>query len=142
MDKFNKEDLEFYLNDDGIKGLSKEYILNCIFDKTIQRNWKPGIGDLIVGETGNIYTITSSFPFHESIGGEHFYFGGGMCVRDGGNFCNETYTMVLTKDGIEYGRDGNPVDFSTTYRSYKNYRYIPYPHELTKAKFLKYYGKN
>jgi hypothetical protein len=45
MIDFKKEDLEFFLPD-KFKGLNKKYLLECIFDEEIQKNWIPTMGIL------------------------------------------------------------------------------------------------
>ena len=128
--EFNKEDLEFFLPE-TFKGLTKQYLLDCIFNEEIQKNWKPREGDVIVGSTGNVWVISGCHKSHESLGGDKFFFGGGLCSRDGGNILNETYTNVLNKDGLEYRYTKNGIEkFENAYHSkFSDFRFVPYPHE-------------
>lgn len=132
MENFNKEDLEFYLGYGlPFKGLDKKYIMDCIFNKKIQKKWKPEVGDIIVGCTGNIFVISNKFDFHESLGGTEYYFGGATCVRDGGNVMNETYCSTMNESGIKYGYTKNgiqPIE-DCYHSSWKDFRFVPYPHE-------------
>ncbi len=133
MDKFNKEELDFYLPD-SFKGLSKEYLMECIFDKVIQKQWKPSKGDIIVGCTGNVFVISNVEILHESIGGNRYYFGGGSCNRDGGNVLDSTYCYTANEIGKYIhpitGEKQNPY-----HSSIRNFRYVPYPHERNDNKY-------
>ena len=128
MEKFIKEDLEFYLPNKPFKGLSKEYILEAIFNDEIQKKWSPQVGDIIVGSTGNIFVISDSENLHESIGGKRYYFGGGSCSSDGGSALDSTYCFTANESGIYYhpyhGVQDNPY-----HSSIRNFKYVPYPHE-------------
>ena len=117
--KFDREELEFYVDDHLMLGLSKEYILECIFDEEIQKKWYPRIGDLIVGHTGNIFAIGGSQRFHADIGGEVFFFGGTMAAKSGS--CRMTEPMSYSMN-----RNGDHFD-SPYHSSWKNKRYIPRP---------------
>ena len=75
MDVFDRKELEFSLPD-SFKGLSKEYILDAIFNTKIQINWKPQEGDIIVGCTGNIFVISGESNLVPELGGKLFFFGG------------------------------------------------------------------
>ena len=122
--EFNKEDLEFFLPN-SFKGLSKDYILDKVFNSDIQKNWKPQEGDIIVGCTGNIFVISSKQHLHESLGGDLYFFGGSLCSRDGGNFMNTTQSYVMNKDGFKF--DG----FEEYHiASFSDFRFVPYPHEI------------
>jgi hypothetical protein len=128
MKKFNKKDLKFFLPN-SFKSLSKKYILNCIFDEDIQKNWNPTTGDIIVGPTGNIFVISNVDKLHESLGGTRYYFGGGSCNRNGGGILDDTYSFTANESGkwhhpIE-GEKENPY-----HDSIRKFRFIPYPHEL------------
>lgn len=131
MDKFIKEDLEFFLPD-SFKGLSKDYILNAIFNKKIQNKWVPKVGDIIVGCTGNVFVISGKHDLHEDLGGVLFFFGGGLCNRDGGNILNSTYCSTLNKDGkyYSYTENGIVAKKQPHHSSWKEFRFVPYPHEL------------
>lgn len=128
--RFNKEDLDFFLPK-SFKGLSKEYILEAVFNEQIQKNWRPQIGDVIVGRTGNVFVISGYHQTHESLGGDKFFFGGSLCSRDGGNFLNDTHCYVLNKDGMEYyyGHSGIEKQENPYYSKFSDFRYVPYPHE-------------
>ena len=130
MKEFDIEDLEFFLPD-SFKGMSKEYLLSCIFDEKIQKNWNPGLGDVIVGSTGNIFVISGSHNLVPELGGKSFFFGGGFCNRDGGRIMDSTYCSVLNKDGIEYRhtREGIKQFDNLNYSKFSDFRYVPYPHE-------------
>ncbi len=128
--EFNKEDLEFFLPK-TFKGLNKQYILDCIFNKEIQDKWQPEEGDVIVGGTGNVFTISNKTHLHEDLGGDLFHFGGGMCSRDGGNIMNETYTYTMNKYGkwITWN-NGKLTEIKNFYHSkFSDFKFIPYPHE-------------
>lgn len=127
MEEFNFESLEFYLPD-LFKGLDKKYLLECIFDEEIQRNWKPGIGDIIVGRTGNIFVISNVELLHERIGGTKYYFGGGSCNRNGGNILDETFCFTANESGIYY-HPIRGVEENFHHNSIRNFKYVPYPHE-------------
>lgn len=66
--RFNKEDLEFYLPN-SFRGMSKQYILDAVFDDDLQKSWVPAVGDAIVGPTGNIFVISGAHLMHEDLGG-------------------------------------------------------------------------
>lgn len=128
MRKFIKSDLEFFLPD-SFKGLSKRYILDCIFNDKIQKKWKPQVGDIIVGCTGNIFVIGGKADLHESLGGTEYYFGGGTCNRDGGNILDSTYCHTAN----ESGKYIHPIDGEQTnyyHASIREFKFVPYPHEL------------
>ena len=123
MEKFSKEDLNFYLPD-SFKGLSKKYMLDCIFNKEIQEKWYPGEGDIMVGNTGNVFTISGSHDLVDELGGEVFLFGGHLCNRDGGHICSSTACSLMNKEGFK--GDFEVYDVS----SFSDFRFVPYPHEL------------
>ena len=125
MKKFILEDLEFFLPD-TFKGLSKGYILNVIFDDRIQNKWVPQVGDVIVGCTGNIFVISGEHDLVEQLGGKLFFFGGGLCNRDGGSVLNETYSSSMNKSGKWI----NEFKVNSSHSSWKDFRFVPYPHEL------------
>jgi hypothetical protein len=127
MNKFKKKALEFYLPD-NFKGLNKEYLMECIFDKKIQQKWNPGIGDIIVGCTGNIFVISMVDELHESIGGKRYYFGGGSCNRDGGNILDSTYCYTANESG-KYIHPIEGEQNNLYHSSIRDFRYVPYPHE-------------
>lgn len=135
MGKFIKEELEFYLPD-SFRGLSKNYILKTIFNKEIQKNWSPRIGDLIVGCTGNIFVISGKQQLNEELGGDLFFFGGGLCTRDGSCFLNETYCYTMNKTGkwIEVGVSGYKEKYNCYHSAIKDFRYLPYPYEIADKK--------
>lgn len=127
-DKFNKKDIDFYLRDKTFKGLSKEYIMECIFDDEIQKSWSPQEGDIIVGCTGNIFVISGSHNLNSSLGGRVYFFGGGFCNRDGGCIMDSTYCHTAN----ESGKYIHPLDGEKDnlyHSSIRNFRYVPYPHE-------------
>ena len=120
--QFNKEDLEFYLNDEPFKGLSKEYIMEAIFNSDIQNKWHPQVGDIIVGETGNIFVISAMDRLHERLGGDRYYFGGGYCNRD------SAYCFTANESG-KYIHPLNGEQFNLYHHSIREFKYVPYPHE-------------
>ncbi len=135
MKEFNKEVLETFLPE-SFKGLSKQYVLDAIFNNEIQKNWKPQIGDIIVGSTGNVFVISGDHDLVPELGGKMFFFGGGLCNRDGGNIMNETYCYTMNKSGNSYEYDINlkikRVMKKFNHSSFKDFRFVPYPHELKK----------
>ena len=130
-ENFILEDLKFYLPD-NFKGMSKQYLLGCIFDKEIQKMWKPKIGDVIVGITGNVFVISAKHELKEVLGGDLFFFGGGLCNRDGGCTLNETYSYTMNESGkwIQHTKGGFEEVNNNFHSSFSEFRYIPYPHEL------------
>lgn len=133
MDKFKKEKLEFHLPD-NFKGMTKDYIMNVIFDKIVQSKWNPQIGDVIVGCTGNIFVISGEHNLVPELGGKLFFFGGGLCSRDGGYIMNETYAFTMNESGkwYAYGKNGFEEKHNLNHSSWKDFRFVPYPHELSK----------
>ena len=132
MKVFNRESIDFFLPNE-FKGLNKSYILDCMFNNKIQSKWKPAIGDIIVGDTGNVFVISGHSKLNEKLGGDKFYYGGGSCNRDGGNIMDSTYCYTMNESGINYGYNDamDIVEIQDLYHSgFKNYRFVPYPHEL------------
>jgi hypothetical protein len=129
MDKFELEALEFHLPM-TFKGLRKQYLLDCIFNDTIQKNWKPTTGDIIVGCTGNIFVISGTRNLNENIGGKMYFFGGSMCSRDSNSsVMDSTYCYTANESGIYY----HPIKGAQSncyHSSIRKFRYVPYPHEL------------
>lgn len=124
-----KEKLEFFLPD-SFKGLSKKYILDCYFNNNIQEKWlkqKPSIGDIIVGETGNVFVISNIEVYNENIGGKMYYFGGGLCNRDNRGFLNETFCYSMNESGIPFY---NKEKISFNHSKLSDYKFVPYPHEF------------
>ncbi len=128
MKMFNKEDLKFFLPKE-FKGLSKQYLLNCIFNEVIQSKWNPSVGDIIVGKTGNIFVISVVDTLHEALGGTRYYFGGGSCNRDGGHFLDSTFYYTANESGIYYHPSKGKIE-NLNHSSIRDFRYVPYPHEL------------
>jgi hypothetical protein len=127
--EFNRSDLEAYLPDKLFKGLSKEYILYCIFNEKIQKGWIPQVGDIIVGPTGNIFVLGGKHHLVPGMGGDTFFFAPGFCSRDGDGFMESTFSSTVNKSGIKYGLGGKPVD-DLYHTAFSHFRYVPYPHEL------------
>ena len=127
MKEFDKETLKLYLPK-MFKGLRKEYILECIFDKEIQTKWTPSVGDLIVGCTGNIFVISVIDKLHEKLGGNRYYFGGGSCNRDGGNILDSTFCFTANESG-KYIHPTKGERDNLNHSSIRDFRYVPYPHE-------------
>jgi hypothetical protein len=128
MEKFDREELEFFLPD-RFKGLSKDYLMDCIFNEDIQKRWSPQKGDIMVGPTGNIFVISVVEQLHESIGGRKYYFGGGSCNRDGGSVLDSTYYFTANRSG-KYIHPTKGEQTNPYHSSIKNFRFVPYPHEL------------
>lgn len=128
MREFIKENLEFYLDDKPFKGLSKEYIMEAIFNTDIQKNWNPQEGDVIVGCTGNIFVISVIDNLHERLGGKRYYFGGGSCNRDGGNILDSTFCYTANETGKYIHPIKGELD-NLNHSSIRDFRYVPYPHE-------------
>lgn len=128
MKKFDKELIEFHLNNTPFKGLSKEYIMEAMFNKKVQSHWIPKKGDIIVGSTGNIFVISGMDRLDESLGGNLYYYGGGSCNRDGGGVLDSTYCFTAN----ESGKYIHPLDGEIEnlyHSSIRDFRYVPYPHE-------------
>lgn len=47
----------------------------------------------------NIYVISGEHYLVEELGGRMVFFGGGLCVRGSGNYCNETHCYCMNKTG-------------------------------------------
>jgi hypothetical protein len=130
MKKFKKSDIKFFLK--PFKGLTKKYMMDCIFNEDIQSKWYPQVGDIIVGCTGNVFVISGQDMLHEKLGGTRWYFGGSMCNRTGGNTLDETYCYTMNADGkfIGWTKDARLEEMDNLYHSsYKDFRFVPYPHE-------------
>ena len=134
MDTFDKEKLIFHLPNQ-FKSLSKEYILNCIFDEKIQSKWQPTVGDIIVGCTGNIFVISGETVLHNDLGGNRYFFGGSMCSRDGSSYLRETHCYTMNASGvwITWGDNGLEAKENPYHSSYHNFRFVPYPHETSRC---------
>ena len=128
MKEFVKEELEFHLSDRPFKGLSKEYIMEAIFNTNIQENWCPQVGDIIVGCTGNVFVISGLDRFTQSLGGNTYYFGGGSCNRDGGCALDSTYCFTVNENG-KYIHPIKGEQPNMYHSSIRDFRYVPYPHE-------------
>lgn len=123
MDKFDANELNFHLPD-SYKGMKKDYILSRMFNLGIQKRWIPGVGDVMVGETGNIFVISGIHHLKEELGGPLYFFGGGLCNRDGGCLLNSTQSYVMNKEGKKYTElDVHHIS------KVSDFRYVPYPHE-------------
>lgn len=133
MKEFDRDDLKFLLPR-TFKSLSKKYILEQIFDEELQARWEPQVGDIIVTNTGNIFVISGNHVLSGDLGGELFFFGGGLCTKDGSNIMNETYSYTMNKSGKwleEFNNDEIKQNFKNAYHSsFKDFRFVPYPHEL------------
>jgi len=128
--KFNKEDIDFYIPDNKIvKGLNKKYIIDCIFNRNIQENWTPQLGDIIVGCTGNIFVISGVENLHKDLGGKKYYFGGSSCNRDGGMVLDSTHCYTANESG-DYVHPIRGKEDNFYHSSIRKFRYVPYPHEI------------
>jgi len=123
MKKFNKKELEFHLPD-NFKGLNKKYILDCIFNKEIQNKWKPNVGDIIVGETGNVFVISSKRDLEEELGGPLYFFGGYLASPINNLNMNNITCYVMNSKGFKF-KGLNTYIVS----SFSDFRYVSYPHE-------------
>ena len=136
--EFKKEKLEFHLQGRSIKGLSSEYILRAIFNDDIQKNWQPKLGDIIVGCTGNIYVISGIHDSAENLGGRKYFFGGMLCTSTNNGVLDSTMCFSANESGIYY----HPLDGEKEnlyHSSIRDYRYVPYPHEIVNKKDLLHY---
>jgi 8-oxo-dGTP pyrophosphatase MutT (NUDIX family) len=126
-----------------IKGLPITYVFNCALNEEIQKNWKPQIGDVIFGPTGNFFVISGKHSLHERFDGDTYFFGGSFYAKNDSNILSELGCSALNKHGIkfEYVDDSEyPEPFNKfeknggfgTYSAFYDFRYIPYPHELKK----------
>lgn len=130
MKKFTKSEVGYFLK--PFKGLTKKYMMQCIFNEDIQSKWQPQVGDVMVGCTGNVFVISAEHRLHEKLGGTRFFFGGGMCNRDGGNVMDSTYASTMNNSGkyIGWTEDAKLEEMDNPYHSsYKDFRFVPYPHE-------------
>lgn len=125
---FNRQELEFYLPN-SFKKLSKSYMLDCIFNSTIQANWIPDVGDIIVGKTGNIFVISGKENLDDSIGCTMYYFGGSSCNREGGCVLDSTHCYTANESGI-YFHPINGIQTNLYHSSIRAFKFVPYPHEL------------
>jgi len=123
---------------ESFKGMTKEYMIACIENPEIQRNWNPSVGDVIVGKTGNVFVISGHHKLVPELGGDKFFFGGGSCNRDGGHIMDSTFCYVLNKDGMNYcyGPKGIEQRKDTGYSSFDDFRYVPYPHETSETEVI------
>ena len=102
--------------------LKIEYRLMCLSAPEIQNNWNPDVGDFMLTkstycdegendctenkpcshclEMGNVYVISGKYDYAQSVGGTHYFFGGGACVNDGGHTCNDTYCSIMSESGF------------------------------------------
>lgn len=124
--KFNKKDLEFYLPE-RIMRLPKKYVMECIFNEDIQKKWKPKFGDLMIGPTGNAFVISAVYPYHESIGGTMYFFGGGNYSRNGDGVMDSTYCYTANESG-KYFHPIKGVIPNSFHSSIRKFRYVPYPY--------------
>lgn len=120
---FSKGDLRFWLPE-TFKGLSRQYMIECIFDAHIQEKWEPQVGDIIVGYTGNVFVISGEHKLDNSLGGACYFFGGSTCGRNGSGILNSTQSYVMNKDGFRF----NNLD--QTVSRISDFRFVPYPHEI------------
>lgn len=128
MEKFDKETLDFFLPKKPFKGLSKDYIMEAVFNDVIQKNWAPQVGDIIVGSTGNIFVISGMTNLNASLGGKMYFFGGNLCTRDGGIALDDTYCFTANETGVYYHPILGEQD-NSYHSSIRDFRFVPYPHE-------------
>lgn len=133
MELFDEDLLRFHLPK-VFKSLTKEYIIECIFNEKIQKKWIPQEGDIIVGPSGNIFTIGTISRRAPEIGGDICLFNPTLCNRDGGAFLNSTYALTFNEDGLWYDFDADAKAFvgkkNYNHGAKSDFRFVPYPHEL------------
>ena len=127
--EFNKKELEAYILEDSFKRLSKQYILDCIFNEEIQNKWEPQEGDIIVGSTGNIFVISGYHDLAEELGGRLWFFGGFLCSRDGGCVMNSEGCYTMNRDGKWIDLVTREEQQNLYHAGMRDYRFVPYPHE-------------
>lgn len=116
--EFKRDNLKIYLPD-LFCGMDKEYMLNVIFEDTIQKLWKPDVGDIMVTPTGNVFPISGR-------NGDLFMFGGSVCTDKDGGLMKSTRCSVMSESGnIPEG-----VDYFVSKR--ECFRWIPLPHQIGK----------
>lgn len=102
-----------------IQNLSIDYIIDCVLDEDIQKNWEPKIGDCIMDVTGSFYVITHKENIVDNLGGDTFY-------------CSHGYSELnINKFGFSLKLDINTNYLEPVLKGFKklkNFRYIPYPH--------------
>ena len=131
---FVREDLDNYMPK-MFKGMHKSYMLTKIFDDEIQKKWKPEIGDVIVGPTGNIFIISNVDHLDETLGGDLCFYGGHLCNRDGGNTLDDVTCHTMNEKGkwIGWNRRGElEVMDKLGHSKYSHFRFVPYPHETNR----------
>jgi len=128
MKEFDKDSLNFYLPE-KFKGMDKEYMLSCIFNDNIQFEWKPGVGDVIIGITGNIFIISVVDYLSDNLGGTRYYYGGGSCTNINNNILDDTYYYTANERG-DYIHPLNGLQKNLNHSSIRDFKYVPYPHEL------------
>jgi len=101
---------------------NNEYRTMCMESPEIQTNWNPLVGDFMLTkssycdegnnnctenkpcshclEMGNVYVISGKYDYDKSVGGTHWFFGGGACVNDGGHICNDTHCSIMSESGF------------------------------------------
>lgn len=97
--------------------------MNCIFDEEIQKNWRPNIGDIIVGCTGNIFVISGYHIFSKELGGTMYFFGTHPCGKNGSGIMksNISYAMNIS------GKTSIDIDYDLS--KIEEYKFVPYSHE-------------
>ena len=138
MEKFNREDIEYFLPD-TFKGLSKQYLLDCIFNDDIQRLWIPEIGDIIVSKTGNIFVISNIENYCEDLGGTLYFYSGFLASTNNSNYLSVTKCYTMNKSGkwISYNSKGKLEESQNCYHNkLDNYKFVPYPHEINRLNIL------
>ena len=128
MKKFKKNIINRFLPK-KFKGLTKKYMLEMIFDDELQKHWVPEEGDIIVGETGNVFVISVVDDLHEKIGGKRYYFGGGSCARSGSGVMDSTFYYTANESGVYIHPINGPIE-NLNHSSIRDFKFVPYPHEL------------
>lgn len=64
--KYYKQLLELFLPDE-FQGLSKEYIIDNVFNIEIQKKWVPKLGDITVSLMGDLYILENDDKVSECI---------------------------------------------------------------------------
>ncbi len=131
FEEFEYDTIEFFVNDDNEFKINKSHILSMCFNEEVQSRWKPKVGDIILGKTGNLFVISSSERLNESIGGTLFFFGGGTYFYNDGT--KGTYCYTMNESGTRYNSFKESTD-DLYHSSFSEFRWIPRPtDELTRA---------
>lgn len=123
-----------FLMPESFKGMPKSYMLACAFHPDIQENWQPQTGDVMVGQTGNVFVISGMFTLVEEFGGPLFYFGTHPCATDS-SIMDSNCSFVMNKSGLKHDYSRDALVTHPRYSKISKFRFIPYPHENTYLDF-------